>query len=108
MNVKLSFTVSACSDYESLLHMCRAALDEYRLSHQELARSDDNYLKEITVLSCLREGYERAYSRLVRHFENCEVCHSSQKFSCGNVSSPTGWSRPSGIPRRCVDKCSVT
>ena len=89
-----AFKTSFCSEYESLLHQCKAALDKYNSRYVQVGgEGRGDKVREIevdAVLARLTQGYERAYARLVKHYANCETCQFSQR-SGRNGQPPAGW-----------------
>ena len=72
MNREASFPMAVCTEYEALLHRCKAHMDECRKASEEEPAADKERRKE--MLARRVEQYERAYARLKTHFDNCRRC----------------------------------
>jgi hypothetical protein len=81
METKLSFKTAVCTEYECLLLLSKAAFDDFRTRHSELRPSERNSPEGELALRRLREDYEASYSRLVSHFDDCELCQSMSELS---------------------------
>ena len=81
METKLSFKTAVCTEYECLLLLSKAAFDDFRMKHAELRPSERNSPEGELALRRLREDYEASYSRLVSHFDHCELCQSMSELS---------------------------
>jgi hypothetical protein len=69
-----------CTEYENLLFSCKDALDVFRMRREELGHYGQNNQEAIMTLVRLRTAYQRAYSKLIRHFDACELCqHGTNK-----------------------------
>ena len=90
MDRKASFKTSVCSEYEALLYTSKSALDEFRAAFETSSdaegRKDESDQQE--PLTRLKEKYERAYTRLIQHFDQCELCKISQKSKNKNPPHP--------------------
>lgn len=73
MESEYRFKTSLCKEYECLLLLSKAAFDDFRTKHDELLRSGQ---KDGATLFRRRTDYEEAYSRLVNHYETCELCQA--------------------------------
>jgi len=81
METRFSFKTSVCTEYECLLLLSKAAFDDFRKKHAELSESERNDQEGAVTLRRLREEYEESYSRLVRHFDTCEICQSMSELA---------------------------
>ena len=90
MDRKASFKTSVCSEYETLLYTSKSALDEFRAAFETSSdpegREDESDQQEL--LTRLKEKYERAYARLIQHFDQCALCKISQKSKNKNPPHP--------------------
>jgi hypothetical protein len=80
MNREASFRTAVCSEYEALLHRCKAYMDECRKATEDesAARDDDDRARRKEMLARRLEQYERAYAKLKTHFDNCRRCQSAR------------------------------
>jgi hypothetical protein len=76
METRFSFKTSVCTEYECLLLLSKAAFDDFRIKHEKLSVSERKSQQAELELRRLREQYEDAYARLVKHFDTCEICQS--------------------------------
>jgi hypothetical protein len=81
METRLSFKTAVCTEYECLLLLSKAAFDDFRIKHEKLSAAERKSPQGEPELRRLREEYEKAYARLVRHFDTCEVCQSMSELS---------------------------
>jgi hypothetical protein len=90
MDAKPSFKTSVCSEYEALLHACKAALDELHSRGKAIEARGTGAAdpKNAKALLALQEKYERGYSRLVKHYAHCELCRFSHKAKARNLPNP--------------------
>lgn len=89
MNRKASFKTSVCSEYEALLYTSKSALDEFRAAFETSSEPEsEDETDQQELLTRLKEKYERAYARLIQHFEQCELCKISQKSKSKNPPHP--------------------
>jgi hypothetical protein len=78
----------ACTEYESLLFSCKDALDNFRIRREELGQYGQNNREAMMTLVKLRAVYQTAYSRLIRHFDACELCHHGPKKAASTTVIP--------------------
>jgi hypothetical protein len=81
METRFSFKTSVCTEYECLLLLSKAAFDDFRTKHEKLSESERKSERGERDLRRLREQYEDAYARLVKHFDTCEICQSMSELS---------------------------
>jgi len=81
METRLSFKTAVCTEYECLLLLSKAAFDDFRIKHEKLSAVERKSQQREPELRQLREEYEHAYARLVKHFDNCEICQSMSELS---------------------------
>src|SRR5580704_2193744 len=81
METRLAFKTAVCTEYECLLLLSKAAFDDFRIKHEKLSAVERSIPRGETELRRLREEYERAYARLVKHFDSCEICQSMSDLS---------------------------
>jgi len=81
METRLSFKTAVCTEYECLLLLSKAAFDGFRAKHEKLSTAERKSPQGESELRRLREEYENAYARLVRHFDTCETCQSMSELS---------------------------
>jgi hypothetical protein len=63
-----------CTEYENLLFSCKGALDDFRIRREELGQYGQNNQEAMMTLVRLRAVYQTAYSKLIHHFDGCELC----------------------------------
>ena len=78
MNREASFRMAVCSEYEALLHRCKAHLDECRKASEEESAAAEDRKRRKEMLARRVEQYERAYAKLKTHFDNCRRCQSAR------------------------------
>jgi hypothetical protein len=77
-----------CTEYENLLFSCKDALDNFRIRREELGQYGQNNREAMMTLLRLRAAYQTAYSRLIHHFDACELCqHGPKQAESGTVIS---------------------
>jgi len=81
MVTRLSFKTAVCTEYECLLLLSKAAFDDFRIKHEKLSAAERKSPQGEPELRRLREQYEAAYARLVKHFDTCEICQSMSELS---------------------------
>jgi hypothetical protein len=78
--------IVVCTEYENLLFSCKDALDNFGTRRQELGQYGQNNQEAMMTLVRLRAVYQTAYSRLIHHFDACELCqHEPKKTKSGTV-----------------------
>jgi hypothetical protein len=82
-----SFKTAVCSEYELLLHACKARSDECRRSFEENARGSGGNARRRRAFG----EYEKAYAKLVHHFSHCKACRRS--YTAGTNSAEKGTER---------------
>ena len=74
MQSEVAYKTAICTDYEKLLCTCVSALDNWKNRREEVV---DRHLsgKEVgDELMRLQADYARAYTRLEKHKDHCELC----------------------------------
>jgi hypothetical protein len=69
---------TVCSEYETLLHRCKAHMDECRKASEEESFVGGGRERRQEILARLVEQYERSYAQLKNHFDNCRRCQSAR------------------------------
>jgi hypothetical protein len=78
--------IVVCTEYENLLFSCKDALDNFGTRREELGQYGQNNREAMMTLVRLRGVYQTAYSKLIRHFDACELCqHGLKKTESGAV-----------------------
>jgi len=91
MNPELSFKTSVCTEYERLLNVCQKALERWKSQREECASAGLTGKKVADELLRLQADYAKAYSRLERHGDKCELCRFVSKLGGrNNASIPNG------------------
>jgi hypothetical protein len=91
MNQELSFKTAVCSDYERLLITCHNAMELWRNRREELSASRPVPKEAADELLRLQAAYAKAYSRVEKHNDNCELCRFVSKIGGRNnaaISDP--------------------
>ena len=81
------YKTAFCSEYERLLCVCVQSLDTWKDRREEIANSVLRKLKTGDELLRLQADYAKAYSRLEKHKDDCELCHFVSKISGRNYAS---------------------
>jgi hypothetical protein len=83
MGTKFAFKTSVCMEYEGLLLISKTALDNFKKEREELNEygCGQNKNEAMKTLIRLRADYQRAYSRLIHHFDVCGLCQHVSKIS---------------------------
>jgi hypothetical protein len=87
MEGELSYKTAFCSNYERLLCVCVQSLNTWRDRREEVANSGLRSKEVGDELMRLQAEYAKAYSRLEKHIDNCELCHFVSKISGRNYAS---------------------
>lgn len=77
----LFYKTAFCSSYERLLCACVQSLEAWRNRREEIANSGLRSKEAGDELMRLQADYAKAYSRLEKHKDNCELCHFVSKIS---------------------------
>ena len=77
----LFYKTAFCSTYERLLCACAQSLDVWRDLREEVASSGSGSKEAGDELIRLQADYAKAYSRLEKHRDNCELCHFVSKIT---------------------------
>lgn len=78
MNRERSFRTAVCSEYEALLHRCKAHMDECQKASEEEALANEGGERKKEALARQVEQYERSYAKLKNHFDNCRRCQAAR------------------------------
>jgi len=81
------YKTAFCSSYERLLCVCVQSLDAWRNLREEIANSGLRSKEAGDELMRLQADYAKAYSRLEKHKDNCELCSFVAKISGRNEAS---------------------
>jgi len=73
--------IVVCPEYEKLLFSCKSAFDNFETRREQLRQYGQNNQEAMMGLVRLRAGYQRAYAKLVHHFDACELCQLGPKHS---------------------------
>jgi hypothetical protein len=87
MASELFYKTAFCSTYERLLYACAQSLDAWRNLREAIANSGLRSKEAGDELIRLQAGYAKAYSRLEKHRDNCELCRFVSKISGRNEAS---------------------
>ena len=87
MEGELFYKTAFCSNYERLLCVCVQSLNAWRNLREEIANSSLTSKEAGDELIRLQADYAKAYSRLEKHKDNCELCHFVSKISGHNYAS---------------------
>jgi hypothetical protein len=87
MSAELSYKTAVCTEYERLLLLCQKSLESWRNQREEFIRFGLRGKKVADELLRLQTHYARAYSRLLLHEVNCEICRVVSKISGRNNTS---------------------
>jgi hypothetical protein len=87
MEGALFYKTAFCSNYERLLCACVQSLNAWRNLREEIANSSLTSKEAGDELIRLQADYAKAYSRLEKHKDNCELCHFVSKISGRNYAS---------------------
>ncbi len=74
MNTELSSKAAVCTEQEKLLIVCQKALELWRNRREEISASGLTGKQSADELLRLQADYAKAYSRLEKHEDNCELC----------------------------------
>ena len=81
MESGLFYKTAFCSTYERLLCACVQSLDVWRDLREDVANSSLGGKEAGDELIRLQADYAKAYSRLEKHKDSCELCHFVSKIS---------------------------
>jgi hypothetical protein len=81
------YKTAFCSNYERLLCVCVQSLNAWRDLREEISNSSLTSKEAGDELIRLQADYAKAYSRLEKHKDNCELCHFVSKISGHNYVS---------------------
>lgn len=83
----LFYKTAFCSSYERLLCVCVQSLNAWKNRREEVANSGLSSKEAGDELMRLQADYAKAYSRLEKHKDDCELCHFVSKISGGSEAS---------------------
>lgn len=95
MGTELSFKTAVCTEHEKLLIVCQKALEIWRTRREEVSASGLSGKPIADELLRLQADYAKAYSRLEKHEDNCELCRFVSKIGGRDYS---------GISNAALDK----
>lgn len=81
MNSELAYKTAICTDYERLLCSCVKSLDSWRNRRDEVTNAHLRGKEVGDQLMRLQAEYAKAYSRLEKHKDNCELCRFVSKIA---------------------------
>jgi len=87
MEGELFYKTAFCSNYERLLCVCVQSLNTWRKLREEIANSGLRSKEAGDELLRSQADYAKAYSRLEKHKDDCELCHFVSKISGRNYAS---------------------
>ena len=87
MKAEFSFKTAVCTDYENLLIACQKALETWRKRREEVAKFGSNGKEASDELLRLQADYAKAYSRLEKHQDKCELCYFVSEIGRRNAES---------------------
>lgn len=99
MNTELYFKTAVCTEYETLLIFTQKALESWRNRREEFTRLGMRDKKTADELLRLQADYAKAYSRLMLHEDDREIC--------GFVSNIRARNYASTVDAALDNKCSV-
>ena len=74
MATRFALKTSACLEYEGLFLASKTAFNDFKVRREELQQAGRSDEQGIGSLIQLRADYQEAYSRLIHHFDECELC----------------------------------
>jgi hypothetical protein len=87
MNAEFSCKTADCTEYERLLCACVQSLDSWSNRREEIANFGLGGKEAADELLRLQADYAKAYSRLEKHKDNCELCRFVSKIGRRNYAS---------------------
>jgi hypothetical protein len=81
------YKTAVCTEYERVLIFSQKALESWRNRREEFTRFGLRDKKAADELLRLQADYAKAYSRLVLHEGDCEICGFFSKIRAGNNNS---------------------
>ncbi|HWY07829.1 MAG TPA: hypothetical protein VNY24_13290 [Candidatus Acidoferrales bacterium] len=87
MEGELFYKTAFCTEYERLLCVCVQSLDTWKNCREEIANSALRRWEAGDELTRSQADYAKAYSRLEKHMDNCELCHFVSKINGRNNAS---------------------
>jgi hypothetical protein len=87
MEGEFLYKTAFCSEYERLLCACVQSLNTWRNRREAIANSVLRSKEVGDELMHLQADYAKAYLRLEKHKDNCELCHFVSKISGRNNAS---------------------
>jgi hypothetical protein len=86
MNAGTYHKTAVCTEYETLLILSQNALESWRNRREELTRFGLRDKKAADEVLRLQADYAKAYSRLVLHEGDCEICSFFLKIRARNYA----------------------
>jgi endonuclease III-like uncharacterized protein len=87
MDAELSYETAVCTEYERLLCARVQSLDSWGNRREEIANSNLRGKEVADELLSLQVDYAKAYSRLEKHKDSCELCRFVSKIGRRNYAS---------------------
>jgi hypothetical protein len=81
MDGEFLYQTAFCTEYERLLCVCVQSLDTWKNRREEIANSVLRSKEVGDELMRMQVDYAKAYSRLEKHKDNCELCQFVSKIS---------------------------
>ena len=89
MNAGTCYKTAVCTEYETLLLFSQKALETWRNRRDEFTRVGLRDKKVADELVRLQADYAKAYSRLMLHEGDCEICSFFSNIRARNYASTT-------------------
>lgn len=74
MATRFALRTAICPEYEGLLAASKAAFDDFKTQREGFKQSGREDEEAMGSLTELRVEYQEAYSKLIHHFDRCELC----------------------------------
>jgi hypothetical protein len=74
MATRFALRTAMCPEYEGLLVASKTAFSHFKVQRDGLQQSGREDEEAIDSLIELRAEYQEAYSKLIHHFDQCELC----------------------------------
>jgi|SRR5580704_5675996 hypothetical protein len=74
MATRFALRTAMCPEYEGLLASSKAAFNDFKVQREGFQQSGREDEEVISSLIELRAEYQEAYSKLIHHFDQCELC----------------------------------
>jgi hypothetical protein len=79
MHTERSFRTAVCAEHERLRTVCQDALERWRRRREEISAAGLSGKQIADELLRLQADYAKAYSRLEKHEDDCELCRFVSK-----------------------------